>query len=61
MTTLCPYCQALRFEGEALKCCHDDKASLPSTEQLLISTQRAFESGFNGDDAEKSIIEARTM
>ena len=28
---------------------------------LFISTQRAFEGGFNGDAAEKSIIEARTM
>ena len=30
MTMLCPHCQALRFEGEALNCCHNDKVSLPS-------------------------------
>ena len=30
MTMLCPHCLALRFEGEALNCCHNDKASLPS-------------------------------
>jgi hypothetical protein len=30
MTRVCEHCQALRFQTEALNCCHNGKVSLPS-------------------------------
>lgn len=43
MNTSCEHCQALRFQGEPLNCCHNGKVSLEPLQEYPVILRKLFE------------------